>query len=356
MCFLMFCVLYIQVILAKDNTSYVKLAARKSSFVVDKRRHVFYQRKEIQMRVKELLEHRCQFCPDRPPDRYFDRLRDHMKREHEKFFCDICVTHLQKFSCELKVYTRPDLARHRRIGDADDKSHKGHPLCEFCDQRYLDKDELHKHLRKDHFWCHFCERDGSQDYYPNYENLRVHFRDFHFLCEEDDCVHEQFTSVFRTKVDLQAHRAAKHSGNLTKAQARQARQLDVDITFAPRPRPHSNQGSVLTGRDFAEVRASDQQKGKREKGGNKKDVANRFVIENNVVCDNNCYENHNRAASTFGKLVKSLLGRSFPGFSFLFKLLIITLSHNWWYTGCFICMPTTCVSKKLWFPMVLSGE
>ena len=245
----------------------------------DKRHNIHYQHKGIQDKVKELLEHRCQFCPSRQPERSFGRLRDHMKREHEMFYCDLCVENLQKFSFELKAYSRSDLARHRRVGDSDDKSHKGHPRCEFCDQRYLDNDELHKHLRKDHFWCHFCERDGSQDYYPDYKHLREHFCDFHFLCEEDDCIHEQFTSVFRTKVDFQAHRAAKHSGKLSKAQARQARQLDVDITFAPRPRPQTNHGSVTAG-DFVEVRTSEQRKGKREKGGRRGDFSgpNRFVV------------------------------------------------------------------------------
>jgi hypothetical protein len=29
----------------------------------------------------------------------------------------------------------------------------------------MDNDELFKHLRKDHYYCHFCETDGSQDYY-----------------------------------------------------------------------------------------------------------------------------------------------------------------------------------------------
>lgn len=252
-----------------DNTSFQKLSSRRGSFVADRQRGIFYQRKEIQANVKKLMEHKCQFCPDRPPERYFDRLRDHIKKEHGKFFCDICVAHLQKFSWEFKVYARSELARHRRIGDEDDKSHKGHPLCEFCEERFLDNDELHKHLRKNHFWCHFCERDGCQDYYANYASLHVHFRDFHFLCEEGDCVREQYTSVFRTKVDLQAHRAAKHTGNLTKAQARQARQLDVDITFAPRPRPQANQNSVISGRDFAEVKASEERRGKREKSGNR---------------------------------------------------------------------------------------
>ena len=31
------------------------------------------------------------------------------------------------------------------------------------------------------FWRHICERDGSQDYYASYLNLRERFRDFHFF-------------------------------------------------------------------------------------------------------------------------------------------------------------------------------
>lgn len=151
-------------------------------------------------------------------------------------YCDLCVKHLRKFTNELKVYNRADLARHRRQGDADDSAYKGHPLCEFCDERFLDNDELHTHLRRLHFWCHFCEREGGQQYYPDYKHLRQHFRQAHFLCEEGDCLHEQYTSVFSTKVDFQAHVAVKHAKKLSKAEARQARQLDVDLQLPPRGR------------------------------------------------------------------------------------------------------------------------
>ena len=54
---------------------------------------------------------------------------------------------------------------HRRKGDPDDTSHRGHPLCEFCEERYVDKDALYMHLRREHFFCHFCEADGIQQYY-----------------------------------------------------------------------------------------------------------------------------------------------------------------------------------------------
>ena len=48
------------------------------------------------------------------------------------------------------------------------RSHKGHPLCKFCDERYLDNDELVRHLRKDHFFCHFCDSDGISNQFYGY--------------------------------------------------------------------------------------------------------------------------------------------------------------------------------------------
>ena len=58
-----------------------------------------------------------------------------------------------------------------------------------------------------------------------------------------------------TKIDMQAHIASKHGQKLSKAQARQARQVDVDIQFAPRP---NNQRRTVTGRDYREVQSAEQ--------------------------------------------------------------------------------------------------
>lgn len=130
-------------------------------------------------------------------------LAEHTRREHGLLFCEICVGHLKLFPSEHKLYTRQDLVRHRREGDLDDKSHKGHPQCEFCDERYFGKDELFFHLKKNHFWCHFCEQSGAQDYYQNYEALKRHFRKDHYLCEEGNCHNDKFTNAFLSKLDLQ---------------------------------------------------------------------------------------------------------------------------------------------------------
>lgn len=40
-------------------------------------------------------------------------------------------------------------------------------------------------------------------FFRSYDWLRKHYYDNHYLCEEGNCVNEQFTSVFRTSIDLQ---------------------------------------------------------------------------------------------------------------------------------------------------------
>ncbi|XP_017887495.1 E3 ubiquitin-protein ligase ZNF598 isoform X2 [Ceratina calcarata] len=168
-----------------------------------------------------------------------------MRHRHELHYCDLCVENLKIFSHERRCYTRADLAQHRRKGDVDDKSHKGHPLCEFCDQRYMDNDELFRHLRRDHLYCHFCDADGLHQYYSSYDYLRDHFRQEHFLCEEGVCAEEKFTSVFRTDIDLKAHKASVHSKQLSKAAAKQARTLELEFTLAPRGENRMNRRGMV---------------------------------------------------------------------------------------------------------------
>lgn len=179
-----------------------------------------------------LLEHECVHCEDENVFRNFIQLREHVQRVHQMFFCDLCVEHHQLFTKDRRTYTREDLATHRRKGDSNDKSHRGHPLCDYCDMRYLDRDELFKHLRKDHFFCHFCDIDGKQEFYTNYDELRQHFTRSHFLCEEGRCKNEQFTNAFRHKLDFQAHILEKHAE--TKEARQHARQVELQFEFPTR--------------------------------------------------------------------------------------------------------------------------
>lgn len=114
----------------------------------------------------------------------------------------------------------------------------------------MDNDELYRHLRRDHLYCHFCDADGYHRYYCSYPDLRDHFRDEHYLCEEGACVGEQFTSVFRSDIDLKAHKANVHLRQLGKAAAKQARTLELEFTLSPRGDRGSRRNDRGPGRSY----------------------------------------------------------------------------------------------------------
>lgn len=130
---------------------------------------------------------------------------------------------------------------HRRKGDPDNKSHRGHPLCEYCDQRYLDRDELFRHLRKEHYFCHFCDADGSNQFYADHTDLRDHFIEQHFLCEDGDCKENIFSAVFRSDIDLKAHKANVHGQT-----SKQARTIEFQFNLAPRNRSNQQQDEAAS--------------------------------------------------------------------------------------------------------------
>ncbi|XP_049869017.1 E3 ubiquitin-protein ligase ZNF598 isoform X2 [Pectinophora gossypiella] len=190
---------------------------------------------EIKRAYEQLLENRCKLCDNLAPFRTFSMLSDHMRKVHERYFCDLCVKHLKIFTNERKCYTRQELAHHRRKGDLDDTSHRGHPLCEFCEERFMDADELYRHLRKEHLYCHLCDADGRNLYYATHAALAHHFRTDHYLCEEGDCAGNHLTAVFRTEIDLKAHKATVHGRGMTRGAARQARTLELQFNITPHP-------------------------------------------------------------------------------------------------------------------------
>ncbi|XP_071644247.1 E3 ubiquitin-protein ligase ZNF598 [Temnothorax longispinosus] len=213
--------------------------------LLDTRYDIYFNSLDIQEKFTELLANTCSICKEKMVFSSFNSLKEHMRQRHELHYCDLCVDNLKIFSNERRCYTRASLATHRRKGDVDDRSHKGHPLCEFCDQRYMDNDELYRHLRRDHLYCHFCDADGLHQYYSSYDYLRDHFRQEHYLCEEGVCAEEKFTSVFRTDIDLKAHKASVHGKQLSKAAAKQARTLELEFTLAPRGENRMNRRGML---------------------------------------------------------------------------------------------------------------
>ncbi|XP_054616390.1 E3 ubiquitin-protein ligase ZNF598 [Dunckerocampus dactyliophorus] len=251
-----------------DKVVFVKTAEAFSSlphqhFPCEKKHDIYFADEMIHAQYRHLLLPQCPCCSQAKIFSKFVELEQHMRKQHELFCCKLCTKHLKIFSHERKWYNRKELARHRAHGDPDDTSHRGHPLCKFCDDRYLDNDELLKHLRKDHYFCHFCDADGSQEYYSDYQYLSEHFRESHYLCEEGLCATEQFTHAFRTEIDYKAHKAAAHSKS--RAEARQNRHIDLQFNLAPRQQQRRNEG-LVTGEDYEEMRHNRGGRGRPQAG------------------------------------------------------------------------------------------
>uniref|UniRef100_A0A8U8CIL9 RING-type E3 ubiquitin transferase n=1 Tax=Geospiza parvula TaxID=87175 RepID=A0A8U8CIL9_GEOPR len=198
-----------QVVFGRKLPSFSSIALQQLQH--EKKYDIYFMDAEVYALYRKLLQHECPLCPDAKPFNTFADLEQHMRKQHELFCCKLCVKHLKIFTYERKWYSRKDL---------------------FCDERYLDNDELLKHLRRDHYFCHFCDSEGAQEYYSDYEYLREHFREKHFLCEEGRCSSEQFTHAFRTEIDYKAHKSACHSKS--RAEARQNRHIDLQFTYTPR--------------------------------------------------------------------------------------------------------------------------
>ena len=150
----------LQVIFTKTVAPFATLDRELRSGLYEKKYRIVFADLEIQKSFYHLLENRCPEC-DHTPFLEFNKLKDHVRKVHELFYCEICTDNLKIFSSERRCYSRSHLAQHRRVGDPDDRSHKGHPRCEYCELRFLDKDELYKHLRREHYFCHFCDADGT---------------------------------------------------------------------------------------------------------------------------------------------------------------------------------------------------
>ncbi|CAK6963354.1 E3 ubiquitin-protein ligase ZNF598 isoform X2 [Scomber scombrus] len=251
-----------KVVFVKKPKAFLSLPYQQ--FPCEKKHDIYFGDEQIYAQYRHLLLPECLRCSEPKVFSKFEELEYHMRKQHELFCCKLCTKHLKIFSHERKWYTRKELARHRAHGDPDDTSHRGHPLCKFCDDRYLDNDELLKHLRRDHYFCHFCDADGSQEYYSDYQYLSEHFRESHYLCEEGRCATEQFTHAFRTEIDYKAHKASSHSKN--RAEARQNRHIDLQFNYAPRQQ-RRNEG-IVSGEDYDEMRQNRGGRG-RPHGGQK---------------------------------------------------------------------------------------
>lgn len=92
---------------------------------------IYYDSETIRLECEDLLSFRCTLCTSTTTNKFtsMDELDKHMRKAHHRFYCELCLENLKMFPFERKFYDREGLAMHKRVGDKDDSSFKGHPLC-----------------------------------------------------------------------------------------------------------------------------------------------------------------------------------------------------------------------------------
>ncbi|KAH6777427.1 RING/U-box superfamily protein [Perilla frutescens var. hirtella] len=174
--------------------------------------------------------------------RNIDQLKGHLFHMHRLYMCYLCLEGRKVFICEQKLYTKPQLTQHMKTGDSEvdgTESERGgfsgHPMCGFCQTSFYGEHEIYTHMSTEHYTCHICQRQqqhpGQHDYFKNYDDLEMHFRGEHFLCEDDSCLAKKFI-VFQSEGELKRHNALEHGGRMSRSQRSAALQIPTSFRYS----------------------------------------------------------------------------------------------------------------------------
>ncbi|XP_019441267.1 PREDICTED: zinc finger protein 598-like [Lupinus angustifolius] len=227
--------------------------------------------------IKAMCRLSCSECDkleDQPHDpskrrgmmlRNIEQLKGHLFHRHRLVMCSLCLEGRKVFICEQKLFTRSQLNQHICTGDSevdgsesDRGGFMGHPMCEFCRTPFYGDNELYTHMSTEHYTCHICQRrhPGQYEYYKNYDDLEIHFRQEHFLCEDEACLAKKFI-VFQSEQEMKRHNAVEHGGRMSRSQRNAALQIPTSFRYR-----HGNEQDRRHGRgrnfhrDFSESQLS----------------------------------------------------------------------------------------------------
>ncbi|XP_042454654.1 E3 ubiquitin-protein ligase hel2-like [Zingiber officinale] len=194
--------------------------------------------------------------------RSIEQLNGHLRHQHNLFMCNLCLEGRKVFICEQKLYTRSQLNQHKSTGDSEvdgTESERGgfmgHPMCEFCRNRFYGDNELYMHMSTEHYTCHICQRQhpGQYDYFRDYNDLEMHFRQEHFLCENEACLEKKFI-VFQTEAEMKRHNALEHGGNMSRSMRNAALRIPTSFRY----RRNEQEQRRGRGRGFRQNSSGDQ--------------------------------------------------------------------------------------------------
>ena len=84
---------YFQVVFTREVVPFASIQTRNMHY--ERRYAIFFENEGVMRAYDFLLEHRCKACDDMPVFRNFTQLKDHMRKYHERFYCELCVDHLK---------------------------------------------------------------------------------------------------------------------------------------------------------------------------------------------------------------------------------------------------------------------
>lgn len=152
-------------------------------------------------------------CKDK--DRQFydiEQLKEHVRKQHRRYFCDLCLKHRKLLVSQQKIYRKEELKKHLEQGDFDSEGALTfmHPHCSFCNEYQFNEESFLNHMRQEHIKCHVCKgKKFKYIYYKNYQTMSVHFNESHFACKEQACIDKAFV-VFRSEAELLNHYEHEH--------------------------------------------------------------------------------------------------------------------------------------------------
>ncbi|KAF5455460.1 hypothetical protein F2P56_025033 [Juglans regia] len=205
-----------------DHYKMIKAMCRLSCCVCDK----------MEGQPHDGSKHRANF-------RNIEQLKGHLFHQHKLLMCSLCLEGRKVFICEQKLYTRAQLKQHISTGasevdgtESERGGFTGHPSCEFCRTPFYGENELYSHMSTEHYTCHICQRQhpGHYEYYKNYDDLEIHFRQDHFLCEDDACLAKKFI-VFPSEEALKRHNALEHGGRMSRSKRNAALQIPTSFQY-----------------------------------------------------------------------------------------------------------------------------
>jgi len=180
---------------------------------------VYFEDADIQQEAAKLFQYRCTLggCAHSGRAAAFETLKElesHMWYKHWRSFCKVCLNGRPAFIGEQVTFDYRDVDRHCRHGGGKGEPHvPAHPECQFCQERFMDEEELLRHMNVVHQMCGICDRVGVHGhYFADVQCLAAHYAEAHYVCAHPNCTSGGCRlRAFSTEEDLALHMFEEHN-------------------------------------------------------------------------------------------------------------------------------------------------